>query len=73
MGPRATGLVIVAVGIVVVVIGLLVASGGLGWFGRLPGDIRWRGGRTQVFFPLTSMLVLSIGLSLLIGIVRRFF
>ncbi len=43
----------------------------LSWFGKLPGDIRIESGRTRVFIPITSMIVVSIVLSVLISIFRR--
>lgn len=71
MDARSLGLLIVGVGVVVVVVGLLVASGGLGWFGRLPGDIRWEGERTTVFIPITSMIVVSLVLTLVLSVLSR--
>jgi hypothetical protein len=70
--PPSLGPLLVGVGIVIVVAGLLVWSGALGWFGRLPGDIRIERDSVRVYIPLISMLLVSIGLSLIIGIVRRF-
>jgi len=70
---RQLGLVIVAVGVVTVVVGVLVAVGGLSWFGRLPGDIRIESGDTRVYVPVVSMLVVSVVLSLLLAVFRRFF
>jgi hypothetical protein len=67
------GLLVVGLGVAVVVIGLLIWSGALGWFGRLPGDIRYESGSTRVYVPLVSMLVVSAGLSLVVAVVRRFF
>ena len=43
----------------------------LNWFGKLPGDIRIESGRTRVFIPITSMVVVSIMRSVLISIFRR--
>ncbi|WP_027371542.1 DUF2905 domain-containing protein [Desulfovermiculus halophilus] len=43
----------------------------LGWFGKLPGDIHIHSGRTRIFIPITSMVVVSIVLSVLINIFRR--
>lgn len=64
---------IVGVGVLVAVIGLLVWSGALSWFGRLPGDIRYESGNTRVYVPLVSMLLVSVALSALGFVVRRFF
>jgi hypothetical protein len=50
-----------------------VLAGGLGWFGRLPGDLRWGSGGVRVYVPLTSMLLVSVLLSLVLWLVCRFF
>ena len=54
------------------IIGSLIYSGGLNWFGRLPGDIRYEGERVQVYVPIVSMLIVSLGLSLVFYLIRRF-
>lgn len=60
-------------GIALVVIGLLVQTGALGWFGRLPGDIRIERPGTRFYFPITSMVIVSVVLSLLLNVLRRLF
>jgi hypothetical protein len=64
---------VVVVGVVIVGIGLLMYTGALSWFGRLPGDLRFGGERTRVFIPITSMLIVSLVLSLIMWVLRRFF
>jgi hypothetical protein len=73
MGNRSVGLLIVVLGIATVVVGLLVMSGALSWFGRLPGDIRIERGNTRVYIPITTMILLSVVLSLISYVVRRWF
>lgn len=70
---RSSGLLIVIVGVAIVGVGLLVMSGGLSWFGRLPGDFQFGNERTQVYIPLASMLLISLVLSLILYVLRRFF
>ncbi len=70
---RSTGLLVILLGVGVIVVGLLIYTGALSWFGRLPGDIRYEGERTRVYFPVTSMLLVSLALSLLGYLLRRFF
>jgi hypothetical protein len=70
---RSVGLLVVIAGGAMVVIGLLIYSGALSWFGRLPGDIRYQGEYTRVYFPIVSSLLASVLLSLLFYLLRRFF
>lgn len=70
---RSVGLLVVAAGVVVIVVGLLIYSGALSWFGRLPGDIRYESGSARVYIPLVSMLLVSLVLTVLFSLLRRFF
>ncbi|MFI2809712.1 MULTISPECIES: DUF2905 domain-containing protein [Microbulbifer] len=60
-------------GAVLLAIGVLMhfAPWLFNWFGRLPGDIRLESGRSRVFIPITSMIVISVVLSLLLNLFRR--
>ena len=73
MGSRPLGFLIVLLGAAVVVVGLLVWSGALSWFGRLPGDLRIERESVKVYFPITSMILLSLALTLIVNLLRRFF
>ena len=70
---RSLGLLVVVGGVFVILIGLLIYSGGLGWFGRLPGDIRYENGSVRVYVPIVSMLLISLALTLIFNLLRRFF
>lgn len=69
------GKIIVGVGVVLIVVGLVVwfAGGKLSWFGNLPGDIRIERPGFVFYMPITTMILLSIGLSLLFWLFSRFF
>jgi uncharacterized membrane protein YidH (DUF202 family) len=69
---RSTGLLVILIGVGVIVVGLLIYAGALSWFGRLPGDIRYEGAHTRVYVPITSMIVVSLVLSLVMYLLRRF-
>jgi hypothetical protein len=71
MSPRSLGLVLIVVGIGLSVLGLVVWTGALGWFGRLPGDIRIESETTRVYIPVTSMLIASAVLSLVVWALRK--
>lgn len=73
MDARSTGTFVVVIGVAAILVGLLIMTGALSWFGRLPGDIRYTSGNTRVYIPITTMILLSAGLSLLLYIARRIF
>ena len=73
MSSHPAGPALVLIGLAIIVIGLLVWWGGFGWFGRLPGDIRIERETVRIYIPLVSMLVISIAVSLLFNLLRRFF
>lgn len=72
MSSPSPGALLVAVGVVLILIGLLMWSGSLAWFGRLPGDIRIERESVHIYVPIVSMLVVSVLLSLVLYVVRRF-
>jgi hypothetical protein len=74
MSPASpAGPVLVVVGLLIVVVGLVAWAGGLSWFGRLPGDVRVERESVRVYAPFVSMLVLSLVVSLVLYVARRFF
>ena len=73
MSGSELGRLIVGAGACLILLGLVVWAGGLSWVGRLPGDIRIERENVHIYVPLVSMLVISIALSLLLNLVRRFF
>jgi hypothetical protein len=70
---RLLGLWVILGGACVIVIGLLIYSGGFNWFGKLPGDIHYESERVGVYIPIVSMLIVSLALSLIFYLIRRFF
>lgn len=68
---QTVGTVLIVVGLALAGLGLLAWSGLLDWFGRLPGDIHIERGNTHVYFPITSMLVVSVVISVVVHLVRR--
>lgn len=45
----------------------------LHWIGRLPGDIRIEKGNFRFYFPITTMIFLSLLITALVAVIRRFF
>lgn len=64
---------LIGIGLTILALGLLLhfAPGALGWFGRLPGDINIERGNTRIYFPLTSMIIVSIVLTVIVNIFFR--
>lgn len=72
MNAYSPGPMLVALGVVLILVGLLLWSGGLSWFGRLPGDIRIERESVRIYVPIVSMLIVSVVVSLLLYLARRF-
>ncbi|HEX3280824.1 MAG TPA: DUF2905 domain-containing protein [Pyrinomonadaceae bacterium] len=70
---RLAGLFVIVAGVCLIIVGLLIYSGGLNWFGKLPGDIRYEGDRVHFYAPIVSMLLVSLALSLIFYLLRKFF
>ena len=73
MEHRTIGGLLVLAGIGLVVVGAIAWAGGLSWFGRLPGDIRIERDGFRVYAPIVSMLIVSVVLTAIVWLVRRFF
>ena len=69
----AAGKLVMLLGLLLVLVGAVLtrAPGLFGWFGHLPGDIRIEREHGVFYFPITSMIVVSVVLSLLINLFFR--
>jgi Protein of unknown function (DUF2905) len=72
---QQTGKYIIIAGICILIAGISIYffHDYFKWFGRLPGDIRFEKGNTRFYFPMVTMLVISIALTIIINIIRRLF
>jgi len=70
-----TGKWIIVIGILIVLIGILVYffHNKLDWIGRLPGDIRIEKENFRFYFPITTMIIVSLAVTLIIQLIKRFF
>jgi NAD/NADP transhydrogenase beta subunit len=73
VNPLSPGPTLVALGVGLILIGLLFWSGSMAWFGRLPGDIRIERETMRIYVPIVSMLLVSVVVSLVLYLARRFF
>ncbi|WP_164926919.1 DUF2905 domain-containing protein [Chlorobaculum tepidum] len=67
------GASIAALGLLIMLVQKSGGNGWLGWFGHLPFDIHIEKENFRLYFPLGSSIVLSIILSLVIGLINKFF
>jgi hypothetical protein len=65
------GRTLLIVGVVLVVVGGLAVLGVRLPFGRLPGDIAIEGERGGFYFPITTMIILSVVLTVLFNLFIR--
>jgi len=68
-----TGKYIIYIGVAVVLAGTLIYlfHDKMHWIGRLPGDIRVEKENFRFYFPVTTMIVFSILLTIIINVVRK--
>lgn len=73
MNSQAGKYLIIA-GVIIVVIGLIVYYLGnkLSWLGKLPGDIRIEKENFHFYFPITTMILLSLIFTIIINIIKKF-
>lgn len=66
---------LIGIGLLIVVGGIILYLFGeqLGWMGSLPGDIRIEKENFSFYFPITTMIIISIVLSILLTLIARFF
>jgi len=69
-----TGKYIIAFGILIVIAGIIIYffHDKLHWVGRLPGDIRIEKENFRFYFPITTMIIFSLLITLIIRIIRKF-
>jgi hypothetical protein len=68
-----TGKWIIIAGALIIIIGVAVYffHDKLDWIGRLPGDIRIEKENFRFYFPITTMIVASVVLTLIITLIKR--
>lgn len=71
----AFGRLLLIMGLVIALVGGLILLGVryLPWLGNLPGDIRIENGRSQFYFPLATMILISILGTILLNLFLRIF
>lgn len=70
-----TGKYIIIGGVVIVLVGILIYffHDKLTWIGRLPGDIRIEKENFRFYFPITTMIIFSLAITIIIQVIKRIF
>jgi hypothetical protein len=69
-----TGKYIIFIGALIVLIGVVVYffHDKLNWIGRLPGDIRIQRENFLFYFPITTIIILSLVVTVIIQLIKKF-
>jgi magnesium-transporting ATPase (P-type) len=70
-----TGKWVIGIGAIIIIIGIIIYFfyDKLNWIGRLPGDIRIEKENFRFYFPITTMILLSLLGTFIVWLVRKFF
>jgi len=70
-----TGKYIIITGVLIVLLGVLIYffHDKLSWIGRLPGDIRIEKENFKFYFPITTMIIFSVVITIIIQLIKRIF
>ena len=68
-----TGKYIIGFGVLIVVAGLVIYffHDKLHWLGKLPGDIRVERENFRFYFPITTMILVSLLITLIVNILKK--
>jgi hypothetical protein len=69
-----TGKYIIVFGLMIVIAGIVIYffHDKLHWIGRLPGDIRIEKQNSRFYFPITTMIVFSLILTIIVNLIKKF-
>jgi Protein of unknown function (DUF2905) len=65
---------IIIIGVFIALVGIIVYffHDKLHWIGRMPGDIRIEKENFRFYFPLATMIVFSLLVTLIVNIIKKF-
>jgi len=69
-----TGKYIIVFGLMIVTAGIVIYffHDKLHWIGRLPGDIRIEKENSRFYFPITTMILFSLILTIIVNLIKKF-
>ena len=65
--------ILIVIEILLVIIGViwLLFPNAFSWIGNMPGDIKHTSGNTRVYFPIVTMIIISIVATILLNLFNR--
>ncbi|MEO6949546.1 MAG: DUF2905 domain-containing protein [Ginsengibacter sp.] len=72
---QQTGKYILIAGLIIIIAGILIYffHDYFKWIGKLPGDFKIEKENFRFYFPLTTMIILSVVATVIINLLKRFF
>jgi H+/Cl- antiporter ClcA len=72
---QQTGKYILIAGLIIIIAGILIYffNDYFKWIGKLPGDFKIEKENFRFYFPLTTMIILSVVATVIINLLKRFF
>jgi hypothetical protein len=67
------GRILIILGLLATLTGLILffAGNSFRWLGHLPGDIRIEKGNFRFYFPLTTLILISLIINLIVVIIKK--
>ncbi|KAA0915060.1 DUF2905 domain-containing protein [Psychrobacter sp. ANT_WB68] len=65
--------ILIIIGVLLIMIGViwLLFPNAFSWIGNMPGDIKHTSGNTRVYFPVVTMIIISIVATVLLNLFNR--
>ncbi len=65
--------ILIGLGIILILVGIvwLLFPNAFSWIGNMPGDIKHTSGNTKVYFPIVTMIVVSVVATILLNLFNR--
>ena len=69
------GRLLLTIGLIIAAVGLLLLLAGrfFPWLGRLPGDLHYESEHVRIYFPLATMILISLIGTLVLNILLHIF
>lgn len=65
--------ILIGIGVVLILIGViwLIFPSAFSWIGNMRGDIKHKSGNTSVYFPIVTMIVISVVATIVLNLYNR--